>query len=252
MPSIHPSAVVEPGAELADGVRVGPFCLVETGVRIGAGTELDSHVVVKRGSTLGARNKLHAGCVIGGPPQDRTYAGEASRVEIGDDNVFRESTTVHGGTLKGDGTTRVGSGGLFMVGSHIAHDCMVADRVILTNYVSLGGHAVLDTAVVMGGHSAVVPFCRLGSMVFVAGGSMIERDVPPYLVVAGNRARVRGVNTVGLRRNGVPEVSVQALRRAQRALYNGEQPLQVAARQFVETADDPFVRDLVRAILDLR
>ncbi len=233
-------------------MRVGPFCLVEEGTRIGPGTELNSHVVVRRGSTLGARNQLHAGCVIGGPPQDRTYAGEASQVEIGDDNVFRESTTVHGGTLKGDGVTRVGSGGLFMVGAHIAHDCVVADRVILTNYVSLGGHAVLGEAVVMGGHSAVVPFCRLGSMVFVAGGSMIERDVPPYLVVAGNRARVRGVNSVGLRRNGVPESSVQALRHAQRALYRGKLPLQVAARQLAETAQDPLVQRLLQGVLELR
>lgn len=249
MPQIHPTAVVDSTAELAADVRIGPFCVVESGVRLGAGSELVSHVAVRAGTWLGARNVVHPFCVLGGPPQDKSHDGRPSWVRIGDGNVFRESCTVNGGTQKGDGTTRIGSSGLFMVGTHVAHDCDVGDRVILTNYVSLGGHVVVEHAAVLGGHVAVAPFCRIGAMVFAAGGSMIERSVPPFLTVAGDRARVRGVNRVGLRRNQVPEASIRALRSVQRELYSGGEPLRVAAeRLLLETSDD-FVHQLLTAIL---
>ena len=250
MAEIHPTAVVDSSARLAEGVRIGPFCVVEPDTELGAGTELASHVVIRRGARLGARNRVHPFCVLGGPLQDKSHDGRASWVTVGDDNVFRESCTVNGGTQKGDGTTRIGDSGLFMVGAHVAHDCEVGDRVILTNYVSLGGHVVLEQAVVLGGHVAVAPFCRIGRMVFAAGGAMIERSVPPFLTVAGDRARVRGVNSVGLERNQVPEASIRALRAAQRALYSGAEPLRVAARRLSETESDDFVRQLLAAILD--
>ncbi len=249
MAQIHPTAVVDPGAKLAADVRIGPFCVVEQGVEVGAGTQLLSHAVIRRGTRLGANNQVHPFCVLGGPPQDKSHAGSESWVIIGDDNVFRESCTVHGGTQKGDGTTRVGSSGLFMVGAHIAHDCDVGDRVILTNYVSLGGHVVVEHAAVLGGHVAVAPFCKIGCMVFAAGGAMIERSVPPFLTVAGDRARVRGVNSVGLRRNHVPEASIRALRSAQRALYGGSEPLRTLAQRLLAEASDDFVRQLLSAIL---
>ncbi|MGE0320852.1 MAG: acyl-ACP--UDP-N-acetylglucosamine O-acyltransferase [Polyangiaceae bacterium] len=249
MSLIHPTAVVDSGAKLGDGVRIGPFCVVEADVELGANTELISHAVVRSGTRLGANNQVHPFCVLGGPPQDKSHNGHASWVTIGDDNVFRESCTVHGGTHKGDGTTRIGNAGLFMVGAHVAHDCDVGDRVILTNYVSLGGHVVVEHAAVLGGHVAVAPFCRIGRIVFAAGGAMIERSVPPFLTVAGDRARVRGVNSVGLRRNQVPEASIRALRSVQRTLYSGSEPLRVAAERLLSEASDDFVRQLLTAIL---
>ncbi|MCB9590638.1 MAG: acyl-ACP--UDP-N-acetylglucosamine O-acyltransferase [Polyangiaceae bacterium] len=249
MSQIHQTAVVDGAAKLGDGVRIGPFCVVEGDVELGAGTELVSHVVIRAGARLGANNQVHPFSVIGGPPQDKSHTGRESWVQIGDDNVFRESCTVHGGTHKGDGTTRIGNSGLFMVGAHVAHDCDVGDRVILTNYVSLGGHVVVEHAAVLGGHVAVAPFCRIGRIVFAAGGAMIERSVPPFLTVAGDRARVRGVNSVGLRRNQVPEDSIRALRSAQRTLYAGGEPLRVAAERLRAEASDDFVRQLLTAIL---
>ncbi|MBX3183231.1 MAG: acyl-ACP--UDP-N-acetylglucosamine O-acyltransferase [Polyangiaceae bacterium] len=246
---VHPQAVVESGAELAEGVRVGPFCYVEAGAKLGPRCELVSHVVVRRGVSLGPDNQLYPFAVLGGPPQDRSYAGEACSVVVGAGNVFRESTTVHAGTAKGDAVTRVGDGGLFMVGAHVAHDCQVGDRVILTNYVSLGGHVVVEEGAVLGGHVAVAPFCRVGSLSFTAGGSMIERDVPPFVTAAGDRARVRGVNRVGLRRAAVPEPSVRALIRAERQLFHGAEPLQVAAKRLAQETSDPYVARLVESVI---
>ncbi|HVW25937.1 MAG TPA: acyl-ACP--UDP-N-acetylglucosamine O-acyltransferase [Polyangiaceae bacterium] len=246
--AVHPSAVVDPGARLGDGVVIGPLCYVGAGVELGAGTELVAQATVLGPCRIGQENRVHPHATLGGPPQDRSFCGEPTELIVGDRNVFRESVTVHRGTTKGGGTTRIGSGCLVMVGAHVAHDCDVRDGVTLTNYTSLGGHVTVGDRAVIGGHVAIAPFVRVGELSFAAGGAMIERDVPPYVIVAGDRARVRALNRVGLRRGGVPEESERALDRAFRALFRSGEPIALAARAVEsELGADPYVRRLLDA-----
>jgi UDP-N-acetylglucosamine acyltransferase len=245
-PTVHPSAVVDPSARLGDGVVIGPLCHVGAGVELGAGTELVAQATVLGPCRIGCDNRVYPHVTLGAPPQDRTWAGEPTELVIGDRNVFRESSTAHRGTVKGGGTTRIGSDCLVMVGAHIAHDCNIADGVTLTNYTSLGGHVVVGHRAVIGGHVAIAPFARIGEISFAAGGAMIERDVPPYVIVAGDRARVRALNRVGLGRAGVPDDSRIALERAFKILWRSGDPLSVAARAAeARYASDPYVRRLL-------
>jgi UDP-N-acetylglucosamine acyltransferase len=245
---VHPLAVVAPGAELADGVVVGPFAVVEPGASIGAGTRLDAHAVVRSGTRLGARNAVHPFAVIGGDPQERSYAGEPTRLEIGEGNTFREHVTVHRGSVKGGGVTRVGSFSLFMAGAHVAHDCVLGDRLELANNVLLAGHVALGDHVVVGGGAAVAPFVEVGQRAFVAAGSMVEHDVPPFVIVAGDRARVRALNRIGLARSGAAEASRAALERAFRAIFRSGIPRAQAAAEL--TGDlDPLVRELASFVV---
>ncbi|MCS6901882.1 MAG: acyl-ACP--UDP-N-acetylglucosamine O-acyltransferase, partial [Myxococcales bacterium] len=216
---IHPTAQVSAGAELGEGVEVGPYCVVGAGVRIGAGTRLLSHVVIEGPTELGDENEVHPFAVLGGAPQDRSYRGEPTRLEIGARNVFREQVTVNRGTSKDCGVTRIGSGGLFLAGCHIAHDSWVGDQVTLANGTLLAGHVRVEDHVVTGGLVAVQPRVRLGESCFLAGGAMVERDVPPFVIAGGDRARVRALNKVGLRRRGIEEESLMALERAFRLLF---------------------------------
>ncbi len=246
--NVHPLALVAPDAELGAGVVVGPFAIVEPGVVLGAGTRVDAHAVVRRGTRLGARNVVHPFAVLGGDPQERAYAGEPTLLEIGDGNTFREHVTVHRGSLKGGGVTRIGGGSLFMVGVHVAHDCVLGDRIELANDVLLGGHAALGDHVAMGGGAAVGPFVRVGTRAFVAAGAMVEQDVPPFVIVAGDRARVRALNRVGLARSGVPAASRAALERAFRLLFRSGTPRAAAAAGLADDAD-PLVRALCAFVL---
>lgn len=248
MATVHPLALVAPDAELAEDVVVGPFAVVEPGVTLGPGTRLDAHAVVRSGTRLGARNAVHPFAVLGGDPQERTYAGEPTSLEIGDGNTFREHVTVNRGSVKGGGVTRVGSHSLFMAGVHVAHDCTLGDRIELANGVLLAGHATLGDSVVAAGAAAVGPFVRVGARAFVAAGAMVEQDVPPYVIVAGDRARVRALNRVGLARGGVPEASRSALERAFRAIFRGVEPRAAAAAGLVSDPD-PFVRELAAFVV---
>lgn len=221
MPQVHPSSIVDRRAELADDVVVGPFCNVEAGVRIGAGTRLLSHVVVTGNTTIGARNVIHPFAVIGGEAQVRKgHAGTQRALSIDDENVFRESVTVS--VSSGDGTTRIGSNNLFMAGCHVAHDVVVGSRCVIANGVQLAGHVVIDDWVTFGGLSGVAQQLHVGQSAFVAAGAMCERDVPPFVIVQGDRARVRALNVVGLERRGVPPESIAALRTAFARLWRGE------------------------------
>jgi len=246
---IHPTAVVDRGAELDDDVRVGPYCVVGAGVRIGKATHLIAHVTVLGPSDLGARNQVFPFSVLGAAPQDRGYRGEPTRLSIGDDNVIREHVTVHRGTTKQHGVTRVGSDTMLMVGVHVAHDVTVEDHVTLTNATMLGGHVHVGAWAATGGGVAVAPFVRIGESAFLAGGAMVERDVPPFLIAAGDRATVRAVNRVGLIRRGVPEASRAAVKRAFRMLYrSAETRAQALSLVERELGGDPWVARLVRFI----
>jgi UDP-N-acetylglucosamine acyltransferase len=248
---VHPSAVVAPEAELGVGVEVGPYAIVEAGARIGDGSLLHAHAIVRARTTLGARCEVHPFAVIGGSPQDRRHAGEPTSVVIGDDNVFREHVTVHAGTERGGGVTRIGRGGLFMASAHVAHDGVIGDGATLANATLLGGHVVLGDYVVTGGQVAVAPFVRVGSRAFLAGGAMVERDVPPFVIAAGDRARVRALNKVGLERGGVAPASRDALERAFRLLFRGDDARRVAAERLLEDAD-PLVRELAAFVVAAR
>jgi UDP-N-acetylglucosamine acyltransferase len=240
---IHPLALLAPDVELGEGVTVGPFAVIEPGVVVGDGTRVDAHAVVRSGTRLGARNVVHPFAVIGGDPQERGYGGEPTRLEIGDGNVFREHVTVHRGSVKGGGLTRIGGGSLFMVGVHVAHDCALGDRLELANGTLLGGHVTLGDHVATGGGAAIGPWLRVGTRAFIAAGAMVEADVPPFVIAAGDRARVRALNRVGLARSGVPEASREALARAFRAVFRGAAPRAVAAAALVGDAD-AYVREL--------
>jgi UDP-N-acetylglucosamine acyltransferase len=245
MARVHPNAIVDPRAELAADVAVGPYAVVEAGVALAAGCVLHAHAVVRGPTSLGPRCVVHPFAVIGGEPQAKRHAGGPAPVEAGEDNVFREHVTVHGGT---EGRrTRVGAGNLFMVGCHVGHDVVVGSSCVLANGVQLSGHAVIEDGVTFGGLSGVTQFVRVGEAAFVAALSAAERDVPPFVVVQGNRARVRGANVVGLRRRGVPEDSIRALSRAVRKLWHSGALRAEAVRQ-LEGERDPYVRRLLESL----
>jgi UDP-N-acetylglucosamine acyltransferase len=217
-PDVDPLSRVAPEAVLEPGVRVGPFCVVGPRVRLGAGTVLHSHVVIEGDTRVGKGNTFFPFSSIGLVPQDLKYGGEATRVEIGDRNTFREGTTVHRGTAGGGGLTRIGSDNLFMAQAHVAHDCRVGSHAVFANSAALSGHVEVQDHAVLGGFAGVHQFCRVGTHAFMGGGTVATRDVLPYSMTVGNRARLYGVNLVGLRRGGFSKDAIGALREAFRLL----------------------------------
>ena len=210
--AVHPTAVLQGRVRLADGCTVGPLAVLCGPVSLGRDCAVDALAVVAGPAAFAAGNRIHPFAVLGGPPQDRKYAGERTRLVVGAGNVFREHVTVHRGTRNGGGTTRIGGNCLFMAGVHVAHDCRIGDGVQIANGVSLGGHVTVESHAIIGGHAAVAPFVRVGHGAMVAGGAMVDRDVPPDCIVRGDRAAVVSLNVVGLRRRGVPARSIAALR----------------------------------------
>jgi UDP-N-acetylglucosamine acyltransferase len=249
MASIHPTAVVEPGATLAETARVGPYCVVGAEVELQDRVELVSHVVVAGRTVVGAETRIFPFASIGHQPQDLKYRGETSRLEIGRRNTVREHVTMNPGTTGGGMLTRVGDGCLFMVGAHVAHDCRIGDNVIMANNATLAGHVVIGDFAVLGGLSAVHQFVRIGKHAMIGGVTGVERDVIPYGQVVGDRARLVGLNIVGLQRRGFSREQVQALRTAYQMLF-GEagtlaERVDEVARQFPDV--EP-VRDIVAFI----
>lgn len=196
---IHPSSIVEEGAVIGAGVRIGPFCFVGSQVEIGAGTELKSHVVVNGITKIGCDNQIYQFASIGEANQDLKYAGEPTRVEIGSRNRIRESVSIHRGTVQGGGLTKVGSDNLLMINAHIAHDCIIGDRCILANNATLGGHVEIDDYAIIGGMTAIHQFCVIGAHVMVGGCSGVAQDVPPYVIAQGNHATPFGINIEGFK-----------------------------------------------------
>ena len=221
---IHPTAIIHPGAQLAAGVSVGPYSVIGDGVCLGEGCLLHNSVTLTGPAVIGARNTFFPGACIGGLTQDMKYAGEPTGLEIGDDNVFREGTTVSRGTLPGTRTV-IGHHNLFLAYCHIAHDCVVGNHVIFSNNGTLAGHVVVEDHVILGGLTAVHQFCRLGQHAITGGCSKIVQDVPPFMIVDGNPAVVRGVNVVGLQRHGYDESAIRPLKEAYKALFMRGQSL---------------------------
>ena len=216
--AIHPTALVDPGARLSAGVRVGPYAVIESDVEIGEDTRVMAHAVLKSGLRLGRRVLVHEGAVLGGPPQDAKFRGAPSRAVVEDDVVLREFTTIHR-SARQDGVTRVGKGAYVMGYGHIAHDCDIGAGAIVASYVAMAGHVRVGRKAFVSGGVAIHQFSRVGELAMIGGGSKVNLDVPPFVTVDGVPARAVGLNTVGLRRAGISEAEMRALKRAFRILF---------------------------------
>ena len=220
---IHPTAIIAVGAELADGVEVGPYAVIEDRVHVGSGTVIGPHAVIHNHARIGARNRIHAHAVIADTPQDYSFSGEETWVDIGDDNIIREGVTIHR-SIKTDTPTRVGSKCFLMAYSHIAHGCDVGDGVILTNNVMLAGDVAVGPGAIIGGGTAVHQFCRIGASAMVSGATGVLKDILPFAVAMGVPALHHRLNAVGLKRAGVSGARYRALEQAFRALRGGGKP----------------------------
>lgn len=216
---IDPRAVVDAAADIADGVRIGPYTIIGPEVVIGSGTWIGPHVVINGPTRIGAGNRIYQFASIGEDAQDKKYHGEPGRLEIGDGNVIREYVSINRGTGHGGGVTRLGDRNWVMASCHIAHDCQVGNDTTFANGASLAGHVTIENHATLGGYTLVHQFCVIGAYVFTSFGSVISKDVPPYMTVAGNPARARGLNKEGLKRNAFPEDTLKTLQQAYRALY---------------------------------
>ncbi len=229
--AIHPTAIVDRGAELDSSVEVGPFAVIGPHVRIGAGTTVGPHAVIEGRTTIGARNRIFQLAALGAIPQDLKYQGEPTELVLGDDNQIREFTTLHIGSAGGGGVTRLGNGNLIMANAHVAHDCQLGNQVILANSVALAGHVHIGDRAIVGGLAAVHQFVRLGQLAFISGGAMVVMDVPPFCTAQGDRAALSGLNTVGLTRAGLSPEVAKHLKEAYKILFRTGLGLQAAIAQ---------------------
>jgi UDP-N-acetylglucosamine acyltransferase len=247
---IDPRAAVDPAAELAEDVSVGPFAVIGGNVRISAGTEVGAHAVIQGPTRIGRDNRIHAFASVGTDPQDKKYAGENTRLEIGDGNTIREFVTINRGTAGGGGVTRIGDDNWIMAYVHIAHDCLIGSHTIFANNATLAGHVAVHDHAILGGFTLVHQFCRLGAHCFTAMGSAINRDVPPFVMVAGHMATPRGINTEGLRRRGFSNSRLAAIRQAYKTLYRSGLRLEQAREQLrAEGQNNPDIEELASFIL---
>ncbi|AEP30543.1 acyl-ACP--UDP-N-acetylglucosamine O-acyltransferase [Brumicola nitratireducens] len=216
---IHPSSIIAESAKIGKNVQIGPFCVIGDNVDIGDNCVLTSHVVIKGHSKIGINNVFFQFCSIGEDCQDKKYAGETTYLEIGDNNVFRESCTIHRGTTQDKGLTQIGSGNLFMVNTHVAHDCILGDDNIFANNCTLAGHVHVGNQVILGGMTAVHQFCHIGSHSFTGGGAIVLKDIPPYVMVSGIKHIPQGINSEGLKRRGFTSSAIMAIKRAYKVIY---------------------------------
>jgi len=216
---ISPHAIIDPSAKIAKDVTIGPFAIIEANVEIGSGTQIGPNAYIKGPTRIGKDNKIYQFSSLGEDPQDEKYKGEATYLEIGDRNLIREFCTINRGTPKDIGVTRIGNDNLIMSYVHIAHDCQIGNHIVFANNVTLAGHVIVDDHVVMGGFAAIYQFCRLATQSFIAAGSLVEKDVPPYIRVAGSYAKPYGLNSIGLRRHGFSKETMASLKQAYRIIY---------------------------------
>lgn len=254
---IHPQAIVDPGAQLGEGVQVGPFSIIGAGVVIDDGTWVGPHVVIQGPTRIGKHNRIYQFASIGEAPQDLKYAGEPTRLEIGDGNTIRESCTFSRGTVGGGGITHVGNNNFFMAYVHIAHDCHVGNNTIFANNASLAGHVSVGDHAILGGFTGIHQFCRVGAHSMTGIGTVSFKDIPPYVMAAGNTAKPYGLNLKGLKRRGFSTQTIEALRRAYKLLYRSGLTLEAAVQQMEQAQADfsevihfaEFVKQTERGII---
>jgi UDP-N-acetylglucosamine acyltransferase len=243
---IDSRAVISPEARIDAGVSIGPWCLIEGEVSIDAGTSVAAHVVIRGPTRIGRDNCIHAFSVIGGDPQDKKYGGETTRLEIGDRNTIREHCTINRGTVQGGGVTRLGNDNWIMANVHIAHDCLVGNGTVMANNTAVAGHVVIEDFAILGGFTAVHQFCRIGAYSFTAIASAVTKDVPPYVMMAGNSASAHGLNREGLKRHGFSGATIETLKRAYKVLYRSGLTLAEALAELEGmAASSPEVRCLI-------
>jgi UDP-N-acetylglucosamine acyltransferase len=258
--NIHQTAVIDSGAELDATVIVGPYVVIEKGVRIGANTKIGPHAVIQGITDIGSGNEIGPFAIIGGPPQDLSYKNEATKVVIGNNNLIREYVSIHRGTVQGRGETLIGDENMLMGYSHVAHDCKLGNQIIIANGGTLGGHVMIEDKASLGGHVGVHQFSRIGTFSYIGGVSGVTKDVPPYMIVAGtrNRMRVSGVNHIGLKRNGVSTDDIKKLRGAFKIIFlDQDLLLKEALDSAMEAYSDcglvvhlvDFIRDSERGIV---
>jgi len=243
---IHPTALIDPKADLADDVEVGAFSIVDAKVRIDSGTKVGPHAVITGRTTIGKNNHIFQFTSIGEQPQDKKYAGEDTELIIGDDNTIRELCTFSRGSMQGGGITRIGNRNWIMACVHIAHDCTLGDDIIMANNASLAGHVTVGNHAILSGYSLIHQFCTVGEHSFTSFASHVNQSIPPYVTVAGEKAKVKGVNTEGLKRRGYSSEQISQIRRAYKALYREGKPLEEAKVILSEMAENsPEVQPMV-------
>jgi UDP-N-acetylglucosamine acyltransferase len=245
---IHPTAVIDPKAEIGEGVEIGPFSVVEKDVSIGEETKVGPHVIIQEGTKIGKGCRVFQFASIGEAPQFLGYKGEKTFLQIGDRNIIREFVTLHRGTAKGGGKTVIGNDNYFMAYSHVAHDCQVGNQVMMANGATLGGHILIEDHAIIGGLSAVHQFCRIGTHAILSGLTGVSQDVPPYMMAAGSRAKLYGLNSVGLKRHQFSEEEIKALKKAYRIIFRSGLTLERAMKAVEE--DDIFQIPEVRHLLE--
>ncbi len=254
---IDPTAIVDSKAELAEDVAVGPFSVIGANVKIGAGTVIGSHVVIKGPTSIGKDNRIYQFTSIGEDPQDKKYAAEITRLEIGDRNTIREYTSMHRGTKQDRSLTKIGNDNLFMAYTHVAHDCIIGNHVIMANGASLAGHVHLHSHAILGGFTLVHQFTQIGQYSFAAMGSAITQDIPPFVMVGGKPTRPHGINSVGMERNGISPEDIRLIRKAYKIIYKTNLRLEDAIDQMEDLAGESkelsdmvsFLRNVNRGIL---
>ena len=231
---IHPTAIVDPRAEIAEGVEIGPYSIIERDVVIGEGTKIAPHVVIREGTRIGKQCHIFQFSSIGEAPQAFAYKGEKTYLFIGDQNMIRESVTIHRGTLPGGGKTMIGNNNYFMAYAHVAHDCQIGNQVVMANGATLAGHIQIEDHATIGGLSAVHQFCQIGTHAFLSGLTGVSLDIPPYMLASGSRARLFGLNLVGLKRHHFSEETLRALKKAYRTIFRSGLTLEKAIKQLSE------------------
>jgi len=231
---IHPTAIVDPKAESAGDVEIGPYSVIEKDVVIGEGTKIGPHVVIREGTQIGKRCQIFQFSSIGEAPQAFAYKGEKTYLLIGDQNIIRESVTLHRGTVPGGGKTIIGNNNYFMAYSHVAHDCQIGNQVVMANGAALGGHILIEDHAIIGALSAVHQFCRIGTHAFISGLTGVSLDIPPFVLASGSRAKLFGLNLVGLKRQHFSEETLKALKKSYRTIFRSGLALEKAIKQLRE------------------
>lgn len=254
---IHPTAIIHPQADIAENVSIGAYSMIGADVKVGADTFIGPHVVIKGPTVLGKSNRIYQFSSIGEDPQDKKYSNEITRLEIGDRNTIREYTSMHRGTQQDNSVTKIGNDNLFMAYTHVAHDCIIGNHVIMANGASLAGHVRLNSHAILGGFTLVHQFTQIGQYSFSAMGSAITQDIPPFVMVGGRPTRPHGINSVGMERNGISAEDIRLIRKAYKMIYKMNLRLEDAIDQMEDLAGDSkelsdmvnFLRNVSRGIL---
>jgi len=247
---IHPTALIDPKAEIGEGVEIGPYSVIEKDVSIGEGTKVGPHVVIREGTHIGKRCQIFQFASVGEAPQATFYRGEKTSLFIGDQNIIREFVTLHRGTIKGGGKTAIGNENFFMAYSHVAHDCQIGNQVVLANGATLAGHILIEDYAVIGGLSAIHQFCQVGTHAFISGLTGVSLDIPPYMLASGSRAKLFGLNAVGLKRHGFSEETLKTLKKVYRIIFRSGLTLEKAMKKVEEDeiSKTPEVQHLLQFI----